>query len=337
MHVLLRLLGRIKANFYTIGMLSFSLIVLSSVVIHLIESETFPTIFEGFWWVMTTVTTVGYGDYYPKSVEGRIFGVLLYIFGIGLISVVIGNVISLFGTYHRLKEEGKLKYKGKDHVVLLGWSNKTKKVIDEVLHSTERDIVLIEKLEKSPIKGDRIHYIQGDPTDYETFDYANLIESDSVLILAPPQIDDAVLADGHTLLIASSIESYGTLHKREIYTVVEILKHTHKKNFIHAKVDDFILSEDSVSHLMAKSSIQKGSSRIFEQLLSSQDNEDIWEISRKKEWITYKDADDYLSSQGANLIADGKDLSITRKLNQKMPDKAKLIVLYDKDTFEKIK
>ncbi|PLT30172.1 potassium channel family protein [Peribacillus deserti] len=337
MNLLLRLLGRIKANSFTIGMLGVLLIVLSSVLIHLIEPETFPSTFEGFWWVMTTVTTVGYGDYYPKTAEGRTFGVLLYIFGIGLISVVIGNVISLFGTYHRLKEEGKLKYKGKGHVVIIGWSNKTKKVIDEVLHSTERDIVLMEKLEKQPMKEERIHYIQGDPTDYRTFDSANLLESDSVLILAPPQIDDAVLADGHTLLIASSIESYGTLHNREIYTVVEILKHTHKKNFIHARVDDFILSEDSVSYLMAKSSIQKGSSKIFEQLLSSQDNEDLWEVARKKEWVTYRDADQYLAARGANLIADGKDLSIARKLDLAIPEGARLMVLCDKATFEKIK
>lgn len=39
---------------------------------------------DGLWWAIVTMTTVGYGDYYPQSPGGRLLGVLLMIFGIGV-------------------------------------------------------------------------------------------------------------------------------------------------------------------------------------------------------------------------------------------------------------
>ena len=37
-----------------------------------LEPETFPTIFDGIWWAIITASTVGYGDYVPHSVLGRL-------------------------------------------------------------------------------------------------------------------------------------------------------------------------------------------------------------------------------------------------------------------------
>lgn len=43
------------------------------------------------WWAVTTVTTVGYGDRYPITVEGRFVAVGLMISGIALIGVVTAS------------------------------------------------------------------------------------------------------------------------------------------------------------------------------------------------------------------------------------------------------
>jgi voltage-gated potassium channel len=42
---------------------------------------TFP---DALWWAATTVTTVGYGDRFPVTSEGRLVGVLLMVVGIGV-------------------------------------------------------------------------------------------------------------------------------------------------------------------------------------------------------------------------------------------------------------
>ncbi len=52
--------------------------------------------FDALWWAIVTVTTVGYGDIYPVTWEGRIVGILLMFFGIGLVGTIAGFTGSYF-------------------------------------------------------------------------------------------------------------------------------------------------------------------------------------------------------------------------------------------------
>jgi len=51
---------------------------------------------DGIWWAFTTVTTVGYGDRFPITGEGRFLAVLLMIMGISLVGVITASVASWF-------------------------------------------------------------------------------------------------------------------------------------------------------------------------------------------------------------------------------------------------
>jgi voltage-gated potassium channel len=53
--------------------------------------ETYP---EALWWAVATITTVGYGDFYPTTVEGRMVALAVMISGIGLIGFVTGSLAS---------------------------------------------------------------------------------------------------------------------------------------------------------------------------------------------------------------------------------------------------
>lgn len=49
---------------------------------------------DALWWSMVSVTTVGYGDVYPVTTEGRLIALILMTLGIGLISFAIGTATS---------------------------------------------------------------------------------------------------------------------------------------------------------------------------------------------------------------------------------------------------
>lgn len=51
---------------------------------------------DALWWTMTTVTTVGYGDYYPVTGQGKLIAAGLMIAGIALLGVVTGSIASWF-------------------------------------------------------------------------------------------------------------------------------------------------------------------------------------------------------------------------------------------------
>eukprot|EP00937_MAST-01D_sp_MAST-1D-sp2_P004658 g4658.t1 len=53
------------------------------------EPSPFISIPFAFWWVCTTMTTVGYGDFYPTTSAGKIIGILLFYIGIILIALPI--------------------------------------------------------------------------------------------------------------------------------------------------------------------------------------------------------------------------------------------------------
>jgi voltage-gated potassium channel len=85
------------------------LIVFSSIAVLHFEKSADSNIRgagDALWWSLSTVTTVGYGDRFPVSPEGRILGVLLMTAGVGLFATFTGYIASLVvGTNNEIQEE----------------------------------------------------------------------------------------------------------------------------------------------------------------------------------------------------------------------------------------
>ena len=61
-----------------------------------LEGSNITNFGDGLWWAITTVTTVGYGDRFPISTEGRFLAVLLMLVGISLVGVITASVAAWF-------------------------------------------------------------------------------------------------------------------------------------------------------------------------------------------------------------------------------------------------
>lgn len=55
----------------------------------------FNTFGQALWWAVSTVSTVGYGDYVPESAAGRLIGSVLMLTGLALIPIITSVVVSI--------------------------------------------------------------------------------------------------------------------------------------------------------------------------------------------------------------------------------------------------
>ena len=53
-----------------------------------IDTHDFESFWEGVWWAVATVTTVGYGDVVVRTVPGRIVAMVLMLAAIGFLAVL---------------------------------------------------------------------------------------------------------------------------------------------------------------------------------------------------------------------------------------------------------
>jgi voltage-gated potassium channel len=72
------------------------IVVVSGVAIRALDHREYASIWEGMWWALQTVTTVGYGDVTPENVAGRFVAGVVMLAGVALVAIVTAAVTSSF-------------------------------------------------------------------------------------------------------------------------------------------------------------------------------------------------------------------------------------------------
>ncbi|KAJ8305121.1 hypothetical protein KUTeg_017326 [Tegillarca granosa] len=90
--------------FLLIGMVVFASLM------HFAESEVYNNIPIGFWWSVVTMTTVGYGDMFPKTFAGYIIGSICAISGLLMIAFTVPIIVSNFVLYYTHVQYGMVQY-----------------------------------------------------------------------------------------------------------------------------------------------------------------------------------------------------------------------------------
>jgi len=100
MNLLLSVLRQESANIFSVFFVLSILIIIAATGMHIVEGSSQPDAFgsipKSIWWATVTLTTVGYGDMVPISPEGKIFGMIILMSGIGMAALPAGILASGF-------------------------------------------------------------------------------------------------------------------------------------------------------------------------------------------------------------------------------------------------
>ena len=94
------------------------LVVLTSTLALYLFDPSINSLFDSLWFVLSTMTTVGYGDIMPQSGAGRIIGLLILIVGVLVFSTITGAMASYFARRVLMNEEFNIT-ENDDNIALL--------------------------------------------------------------------------------------------------------------------------------------------------------------------------------------------------------------------------
>ena len=69
----------------------------------MIDHREYSSIWQGMWWSLQTVTTVGYGDVTPKDTAGKIVGAVVMLEGVAFLAIITAAITSTFVTHAQRK------------------------------------------------------------------------------------------------------------------------------------------------------------------------------------------------------------------------------------------
>ncbi|MEH6944021.1 potassium channel family protein [Bacillus sp. JJ722] len=213
----------------------------------IVEPQTFPTFLEGIWWAIVTTSTVGYGDYAPITIAGKLIGMVLIFIGAGFVTTYFATVSAAAISSEEKLMKGTKEFTEENHYIIVGWNERSKNIIQR-LHAEELKfpIVLIDQtLRKHPDPHFSFHFIHGKATEDTTLLKANIQKATKILITADFKQQE-FQADMFSIL--TLIASKGL--NPNIYGCVEILTLDQIENAKRAGADHIIQTNVFAGEIM---------------------------------------------------------------------------------------
>lgn len=145
---------------------------------HEAQPEVFEDAFSGIWWAASSLLTVGYGDIYPVTPAGKLFGIFITFLGVGMVAIPTGIISAGFvEQYSRAKRLSEIAQEADIHFIKLRLDKR-----DSWVGKAIRDIGLPRGVIVAAIRrGQEVLVPHGDVV---------LLEQDAVVLGAEPLRDD---------------------------------------------------------------------------------------------------------------------------------------------------
>jgi voltage-gated potassium channel len=165
------------------------------------QNKQFENFFDIFYFLIVTITTVGYGDKFPQTIGGKLTTLFVIIFSILFIALFSAMAAAIF-IEKKLKEElGMNSYNLSNHVVIIGWNLKALKIIEKIQSDKKflhKKIGILANIEKKPIDIPLIHFVKAtNPIHSDQLAAISIKKAETIILLADYSIkqnSDAITA-----------------------------------------------------------------------------------------------------------------------------------------------
>ena len=258
----------------------FSMLVYATSGFMYFEYETYPENNDGtvltwedaIWWAIVSMTTVGYGDYFPTTTLGRLLvGLPTMLIGVAILGYILSALAAIL-MENKLKElKGMSTSESEKHIIICRFIGLTSsmQLIQEIRQdpqTAETPVVIIdETLEELPkeLAELDVTFIKGDPASDSVLERANLSEAESVIIQA--ELADSENSDLKNLAIALNIEK---THP-EINTVVHCLNPDNVRFFERCGCDSVVCIIKLVNQVIVQELQDSGVHKVVSELTSN--------------------------------------------------------------------
>lgn len=217
----------------------------------------------GIWWGLVTLTTVGYGDYYPVSAIGKVIAIIFLLGSLGLLGVLIGNVTNEVTEYMEKKKLGHYGTNMKNHVLLIGWNDFARLVTDQIIKTkhpvaivtnNKHDIDLIQDLYE---ENENVFCLFADYHNVEALNKVNIKETATVFV----NFDN----DTEVLVYLLNLKQ----HFKKLQVVVSLNNSKLKNTFLEAGVTYVVSKSEIASKLVASFIFEPDVASLTEDMMST--------------------------------------------------------------------
>ncbi len=237
------------------------------------------TLFESFWMTMTTLVTVGYGDYAPATTIGRISTIaVMFVAAITLMTLIVSDFIE-YRFYRRERiVTGRWVYKMKDHIVIIntprnGGEQYFMRFASQVRAVPGYETVPIMLLTRQfpmglpPELSDvgLVHF-HGSGSDPASLKAVHAGSARHIIILAADESDPS--SDSLTFDIAHRLSESNLAHR----TTVECVSDANRERFKSVGVRTVIRPVRTYPEIMVRAVVAPGSERVLEDMFNYQND-----------------------------------------------------------------
>ncbi len=247
-------------------------------------SSVIKDFFDALWWSLVTITTVGYGDMVPITFWGRIIGIIFIFLGFTIFSLFTAFIASSFIDKKIKERKGLNKITEKNHILICGWNNSAKKILDYISRLDPAEIpniALVNELDEGEFSSLQNHYpdlqikfIIGDFTNQEILLKANIKDAKHIILLFDESKTNSTPSDERTIIAAHNI-IYMKLKGR-----ISIQLHDEKylQNIRREKISNVVIYDNLGGNLLANSTVNPSIPDFIQEVLRSTEGKGFKEI-----------------------------------------------------------
>lgn len=228
---------------------------------------------DALWFSIVTLTTVGYGDLHPVTDQGRLFGSIFLIFSLGFYGVLIGQITNIMNTVKENKQLGLNGTNFTNHVVMIGWSEFGKAVVDQLI-AAGRNIAIVTK-EKDNIDIIYEYYSTRQVftlfSDYNNFDLLHKINIEQSSIVFVNLHDDT-----EKLVYVLNLKK----HYKDLHYVVTLDNANLKSTFQSAGVTYAVSKHEIASKLLASYIFEPDVALYSEEIIAYPQTDEDYDIKQ---------------------------------------------------------